>query len=993
MRIFIFVSIFIFSFCNGQYFSAWYNTENGLPQNSIKDIVKDKYGFIWLSTENGLVRYDGSSFSSYSNFNTSDLHFEYFYGNVNNDSIIAVNNADETTIVIKGRDARNSSKKLRSYIYINNHMYKCFSKNFVYRQTYNDINYFIKLPSGNYYFSDNLIKYVDKKTKKETFIKLKFRMEDMKNIFAHSENIFISEPTDKKVYKIEKGLRIPINAPKLYSDPQSIIYWSQINQQTFIINKNNIYLSKSVNGELRLTYLLNYKDIGTYSFYSIYYDEQYNKIYLGSIIKGLNIINISNFFVAKQNKPFADEVYYTSLPFGKNTIITDGGLVFNKYGLVKDMKFETIADKRGITLDNSGNIFYIKNYNLVKRYRESNFEKKEVLDINSYVMRTFKNENAYVLATESEKGENFLNIYNDDKFNSLKKQYKFTTSINSAIFYDKNTILVGCNKGLYQVSLLNNKIEKISSDLYIRHILKTSEGNFWITTQNKGFYLLKNKKLIKMPYDINGYLSSAHYFLEDKAGYLWISTNNGLYKVLKNKLLEYSKNPAKNAVTYYRYDKQDGLKENEFNGGATPCATILENGEFVFPSMEGFVFFNPENIKSFYPDPSSIYIERANIDSTQVQIKETLNIPSGYKNAEIMIDFPYYANRDNLYSEAKLDGLNDSGWERLKNNKYLINKIPPGNYTLNIRILVSPEGKFIYKKINISLEAKFYQTFWFKILVLLIFILLILWIIKARTNILASKNKSLEKEVFEKNDKIRETLENLEKTQRIFDNETENQDKIIKTISHDIATPIKFLTNLSKNLHETDDISLQKKYFSIIYKFSEELYKFTVGLKEYSDLYREEKKEEKEEYLIFEAIETKVDLFKELALFNNTQIYNKADKNLKTDIHKNIFQAIIHNILDNAIKNTKKGEIIITTDLKNNSIAIIISDTGFGISEEQIHYYNELFENFDNQEFLFKKNGLGLHMVLYFVKKIEGTISFKKNSPSGTKVEIMIKKQ
>lgn len=39
----------------GQYISTWYNTDNGLPQNSIKDIIKDKYGFIWLATEMELL--------------------------------------------------------------------------------------------------------------------------------------------------------------------------------------------------------------------------------------------------------------------------------------------------------------------------------------------------------------------------------------------------------------------------------------------------------------------------------------------------------------------------------------------------------------------------------------------------------------------------------------------------------------------------------------------------------------------------------------------------------------------------------------------------------------------------------------------------------------------------------------------------------------------------------------------------------------------------
>ncbi|PTQ98254.1 two component regulator with propeller domain [Mucilaginibacter yixingensis] len=38
---------------------AHLNSDNGLPQNTIHGIVKDKYGFIWFGTWSGLCRYDG----------------------------------------------------------------------------------------------------------------------------------------------------------------------------------------------------------------------------------------------------------------------------------------------------------------------------------------------------------------------------------------------------------------------------------------------------------------------------------------------------------------------------------------------------------------------------------------------------------------------------------------------------------------------------------------------------------------------------------------------------------------------------------------------------------------------------------------------------------------------------------------------------------------------------------------------------------------------
>jgi ligand-binding sensor domain-containing protein len=52
----------LYAFGQNQYTGSQYTSENGLPQNSIKDIAADSDGFIWLATEDGLVRFDGRQF-------------------------------------------------------------------------------------------------------------------------------------------------------------------------------------------------------------------------------------------------------------------------------------------------------------------------------------------------------------------------------------------------------------------------------------------------------------------------------------------------------------------------------------------------------------------------------------------------------------------------------------------------------------------------------------------------------------------------------------------------------------------------------------------------------------------------------------------------------------------------------------------------------------------------------------------------------------------
>jgi len=47
--------------------------QDGLPENSVRQIIQDYQGFLWFATQNGLVKYDGYKFIVY-NFNPLDSH-------------------------------------------------------------------------------------------------------------------------------------------------------------------------------------------------------------------------------------------------------------------------------------------------------------------------------------------------------------------------------------------------------------------------------------------------------------------------------------------------------------------------------------------------------------------------------------------------------------------------------------------------------------------------------------------------------------------------------------------------------------------------------------------------------------------------------------------------------------------------------------------------------------------------------------------------------
>src|SRR5215813_12874770 len=58
-------------------FDHW-TADNGLPQNTIRDIVQTRDGYLWLTTFDGLVRFDGVRFTVFDQGNTPGLRSNRF---------------------------------------------------------------------------------------------------------------------------------------------------------------------------------------------------------------------------------------------------------------------------------------------------------------------------------------------------------------------------------------------------------------------------------------------------------------------------------------------------------------------------------------------------------------------------------------------------------------------------------------------------------------------------------------------------------------------------------------------------------------------------------------------------------------------------------------------------------------------------------------------------------------------------------------------------
>ena len=116
-------------------------------------------------------------------------------------------------------------------------------------------------------------------------------------------------------------------------------------------------------------------------------------------------------------------------------------------------------------------------------------------------------------------------------------------------------------------------------------------------------------------------------------------------------------------------------------------------------------------------------------------------------------------------------------------------------------------------------------------------------------------------------------------------------------------------------------------------------------------------------------------------------VENQADEIVSGD--KNRILSIGGNLLSNAIKFTKNGTIILSTDYKDGTFTLSVSDTGTGMTKEQQLRIFAPFERLGNAvtEDGF---GLGLAIVSDTVKLLDGTIAVESEPGKGSRFTVSL---
>lgn len=995
-----------------QYAMQHYTDENGLPQNSIKAITPDESGFLWLATENGLVRFDGHGFNAYNknNLTVTSSRITHLLRDSSRDVVYAITEKNQVLRATKGRVVVTESapfpeEAIKNVISGNVDTYVARGLPNIYGNHIHFLNYCIPV--------DGQQRYVITRREVQLFkgpdrlAAYPFPVPDFWKFFLVNQQLYYLDGHHVYSFNQQQGGSKGTLTGDIQKHPawhnarvQPVLYWNMLSESMLIALENALYrVEKSANGELTTRLVLAHFDFQGNKIITAYDDAKHQRLFLGSHTRGLYAFKRKHFYTLNANDAAGDRVYYAQTLFRNNSVLTAQGEVLGLSAppaFVHNINKYVPDDRTSILTDSSGNI-WIKHLQKLFQFSADGNSLLRSWELPHPISQLYEFEKGTLLAGTKSGYTYQIHYPNPNATPSLAFQ-----SLSDVTYFMRESeqiLWVGTGKGLHRVHYKTGRIDTVPGlmNKHIRSLYMTGEKELWVTTYEEGFFLYHQNKLTKFPLDKGKYLSASHCILEDNSGYFWITTNKGIFQVLRNDLLAYARG-TRSSVYYHYYDRQSGFNTNEFNGGCQPCGLMLPNGFLSFPSMNGMVWVKPSSFSPELPD-KGLFIDNVEIDGKPLPFTDSIKVEDRFDFFKLVVTTPYFGNEYNIHLQFALvkDG-HSPVWNTIGTDRSItLSSLSSGCWKLMIRKENGfGDHNFTTKTFSLQIAPAYYETWWFRITIALLLIAAVWAYIRFRLYNIQRTNKVLERRIDERTQTLLNTLTNLQLSEERLRRQTYMQDRLITAITHDIKSPLKYMTMAAKRLYdhsvggEQDQQEIQKNAH-MLFEAGYRMYHLTDNMLQYLKLNARDMQINFEKVNVFEIVENKISIFREIAAEQGTTLVNELSPYLSVRSNTHLLSIVIHNLLDNAIKVTYDGKVMISSIMEDRQLHILMTDTGVGMMPDMVQWCNkpsDMFEQNPAEKSFPGHSGFGLIIVKELVSLMDGKISVTSSHEEGTTVKL-----
>lgn len=519
-------------------------------------------------------------------------------------------------------------------------------------------------------------------------------------------------------------------------------------------------------------------------------------------------------------------------------------------------------------------------------------------------------------------------------------------------------------------------------------VLAVEKEGVLVGTYGSGAYLVRNGVARRLPQDEHGFLSHVHAFMPDGAGFLWMSTNQGLFRMRQADLV----GDSTQHIYYAYYGKQAGILNPEFNGGCDPPFVRTNDGWASFPSMDGLVWFRPEELPDAYPR-NPVLTERLEVDGQPMPVAASMELPWGHGDVVLRFSLAYWGDQENARLEYSLGQGERQRWVQLPagSREVRFSNLPSGEPVLRLRkVGGAARGEGDAVTIRFVIKPPFFRRAWFIAVSVVGGVLLFMLALRINAARLRRKNLQLEQ-------KVRERTGELMAANSVLRRSLEMKEMLVSIISHDIVTPLRFIARVSNSAARSVTAEEQKRLSETLNDLASASDKLHANAQ---DLLHWVKRQDgrielrERNVSMHELAREVIGRERERAHDKGIELVNKVgfDDTVLTD--RNVLSIVLHNLIANAVTHTVQGRVEVVGGAQGEHYELMVADTGPGMTEaalkhaERVQHKGALGAMNDEGER--DVQGLGLLIVADLLQLLGGGFVVENPEEGGTRIRIRL---